>query len=244
MAQSLELVESSKTHSMLLPQPGSTSPAARRSPLRLEGFPTRLPVNDLAIPGELTRQLTAFGSDQMAQHPKAGRRIDDLGAVSLHIRAPFAAWKTAVVIAKRHREPVRQKGPVFAILCAYENNNFPIKRFDETLAVPLCFAAHFTRARLFCAFAAGPSATGEGLPSDGCTAHCASRRANRADQKSERRACNHQTCAASGQQQSVKLLTISAKAVGVGAASQGRIAKGERSELQSLMSPMGTASIA
>jgi hypothetical protein len=49
-----------------------------------------------------------------------------------------------------------QAGQIFSILCAYENDNSPIKKFNE----PLAFArvpSHYAHARLLCAFAKSAS---------------------------------------------------------------------------------------
>src|SRR6266849_8016572 len=49
-----------------------------------------------------------------------------------------------------------QVGQIFAKLCAYENDNSPIKKFNEPPALPTRSASHSTRPDLLCACAASP----------------------------------------------------------------------------------------
>jgi len=62
------------------------------------------------------------------------------------------------IVNANHSVPIRLAvGQIFSKLCAYENDNSPIKKLNEPLAFATPFAPHPTRARLLCAFADGPS---------------------------------------------------------------------------------------
>ncbi len=63
------------------------------------------------------------------------------------------------VVNANHGVPIRlaKLARFFLKLCAYENDNSPIKKFNEPLVSAARFPSHPAGARLLCAFADGPS---------------------------------------------------------------------------------------